>query len=55
MCKAYTVQAWVRKEGIWGYKLIWEGDSLLTAIWMMWKLKRANLTYCISLEWRPSC
>ena len=34
------------------YKQIWQGESLLQALWTMWKQKRKGLR-CINLTWRP--
>lgn len=34
------------------YKLEWQGESLMMAILVMFKLKREGAT-CLKLEWRP--
>jgi len=33
------------------YHSKWMGESLLKALWIMWKLKRAGAG-CVKLEWR---
>jgi hypothetical protein len=30
----------------------WGGESLIKALWIMWKLKRDGAV-CLKLEWRP--
>ena len=48
----YEVSVWhMDGKGDYRYYHEYAGESLLKALWIMWKLKRAG-THCIKLEWR---
>ncbi len=51
MGKKYEVHSWVIMEGHHLFVIKYSGNSLLAALWVMWREKRRGVG-CVQLEWR---
>lgn len=55
MGNTFTIEVWTDgASGEYRYERMWQGESLLRALFELWYYARWQGNACVKLEWRPA-